>query len=77
MRVDIGLVGRGWLSSNITTISLALYNHGIVYPDITGYNFIESQGKIWIIDFEHAYTVDPFVIQFIRERGETWNPQLA
>ena len=32
-----------------------LYDHNIVYPDITGYNFIEYGDKLWIIDFEHSY----------------------
>ena len=34
-----------------------LYDSGVVYPDITGYNFIETPGKqkkLWIFDFEHA-----------------------
>ena len=32
-----------------------LRDNGIVYPDITGYNFIYCENKIWIIDFEHSY----------------------
>ena len=31
-----------------------LYDHGIQYIDITPYNFIEKDGKVWIIDFGHA-----------------------
>ena len=31
-----------------------LYQHGIQYVDITPYNFIEHDGKVWIIDFGHA-----------------------
>ena len=31
-----------------------LYKHGIQYIDITPYNFIEKDGKVWIIDFGHA-----------------------
>lgn len=31
-----------------------LYKHGIQYVDITPYNFIEKDGKVWIIDFGHA-----------------------
>ena len=31
-----------------------LYDHGIQYVDITPYNFIEKDGKVWIIDFGHA-----------------------
>lgn len=55
-----------------------LYNHNIVYPDITGYNFIYYQNKIWIIDFEHCRfkpdKLDPFVIKFIQGENN-WNPQ--
>jgi tRNA A-37 threonylcarbamoyl transferase component Bud32 len=58
-----------------------LYNNHIEYPDITGYNFIEYQNKIWIIDFEHAKMMttnnakkcDPFVEQFIYGFNG-WNP---
>ena len=32
-----------------------LYVAGIVYPDITGYNFmIDKSDRIWIIDFGHV-----------------------
>jgi len=38
-----------------------LYDIGIVYPDITGYNFIEDkQGKIWIVDFEHCFFIGTY-----------------
>ena len=57
-----------------------LYNNGIEYPDITGYNFIEYKDKIWIIDFEHAKHIDapdkktdPFVKKFING-SKKWNP---
>lgn len=56
-----------------------LYHYGIEYPDITGYNFIEYQNKIWVVDFEHASLntdrdlYDPFIRQFINGRN-TWNP---
>ena len=58
-----------------------LYNNDIEYPDITGYNFIEYQNKIWIIDFEHAKFIgpnsekerDPFVEKFIYGFNG-WNP---
>jgi tRNA A-37 threonylcarbamoyl transferase component Bud32 len=57
-----------------------LYFYGIEYPDITGYNFIEYQNKIWIIDFEHASlnpnreTYDPFILKFIQGHND-WNPE--
>lgn len=57
-----------------------LYNNHIEYPDITGYNFIEYDNKIWLIDFEHAKinndysTYDPFILEFING-SNNWNPK--
>ena len=31
-----------------------LYAYGVNYSDITGYNFIKHNNKIYVIDFEHA-----------------------
>jgi tRNA A-37 threonylcarbamoyl transferase component Bud32 len=69
--------------TKIREIIKILYINGIEYPDITGYNFIEWGGDIWIIDFEHSeyigkgYTPqDPFVLDFINGR-EGWNPSFA
>jgi tRNA A-37 threonylcarbamoyl transferase component Bud32 len=58
-----------------------LYYSGIEYPDITGYNFIFCNNKMYLIDFEHSklfsnetmHQVDPFVIKFIKGACE-WNP---
>ena len=67
------------LFSEIRDIIDKLYKKGITYPDITGYNFIESNNKIWIIDFEHSYftnknNTDKFVISFIDGLNQ-WNPE--
>ena len=58
----------------IRTIIKTLSDNGIEYPDITGYNFIEHNNKLWIIDFEHAHIRDTFVDKFIHGRN-TWNPR--
>lgn len=63
----------------IRNIVKILYNNNVIYPDITGYNFIENDNKIWIIDFEHSYiinndNVDNFVSKFINGFNQ-WNPQ--
>lgn len=56
-----------------------LKTNGIIYPDITGYNFIYDKEKIWLIDFEHSYfdgfeeRNDPFIKWFIQS-GNEWNP---
>jgi tRNA A-37 threonylcarbamoyl transferase component Bud32 len=68
------------LMKKIQQIVKTLYDNNIVYPDITGYNFIEFDGKVWIIDFEHA-EFKPLIIEedkhvnlFINGRDE-WNPR--
>lgn len=41
-----------------------LYNIGIIYPDITGYNFIQDkQKRIWILDFEHSFYINKYINQ--------------
>ena len=67
------------LFNTIRSIIRVLYDNHIVYPDITGYNFIESDGKVWIIDFEHSdfktHKKDTFVERFIKdETYNRWNP---
>ena len=42
--------------SIVNTIKI-LFKNGIVFPDITGYNFIYNDDKLWIIDFEHAVDI--------------------
>ncbi len=47
--------------SQIRDIIQELYNNGIMYPDITGYNFIvDKHSKVWIIDFEHCFYINPY-----------------
>ena len=68
------------LMKTIQKIVKVLYENNIVYPDITGYNFIEFDGKVWIIDFEHAEfkplvaNEDKHVNLFINGKNE-WNPR--
>lgn len=70
------------LFNKIRTIIKTLYDNNIVYPDITGYNFIEYNNEVWIIDFEHANfkplisdaDTDDFVIKFINGTNK-WNPR--
>lgn len=66
-----------WIIDEIRAIIKILYNNGIYYPDITGYNFIEWNNRVWIIDFGHAHTdktqIDPFILAFIGGHNG-WNP---
>jgi tRNA A-37 threonylcarbamoyl transferase component Bud32 len=63
--------------ARIRTIIQTLYDHHILYIDITGYNFVESGNKLWILDFEHArYNAkrkNTFVERFLGGANE-WNP---
>jgi tRNA A-37 threonylcarbamoyl transferase component Bud32 len=66
------------LFKKIRKIIKTLYNNNIVYPDITGYNFIEHDKRVWIIDFEHSnfkpILRDDFVVEFIGGL-DSWNPE--
>ena len=66
------------LFKKIRQIIQTLYDNNIVYPDITGYNFIELDKRIWIIDFEHSnfkpLLQDNFVVKFINGLNK-WNPR--
>ena len=69
------------LFARIRNIIQSLYDHNILYIDITGYNFIENDNKLWIIDFEHATynhprKTDEFVEKFL-EGHNGWNPEFA
>ena len=72
------------LFARIREIIKFLYNNHVVYPDITGYNFIEKKSicngtVLWLIDFGDAdfktHAKDTFVDRFIRdEKYNKWNP---
>jgi tRNA A-37 threonylcarbamoyl transferase component Bud32 len=56
------LYGEKWenipdnIMEKVRDIITKLYEIGIIYPDITGYNFIQDhQSKIWVVDFEHCF----------------------
>ena len=77
-----GEVVNNDLFAQIREIIRFLYNNHIIYPDITGYNFIECEGKLWIIDFEHSdfktMRKNEFVEKFVfNEDYNTWNPWFA
>ena len=67
----------------VIKIVRTLVLHNIEYPDLTGYNFIEdSDGKVWIIDFEHSSMmtsseVNNIHIQNICNGYKKWNPEFA
>ena len=67
-----------YLFDEIRKIIKILYTNNIMYPDITGYNFIEYDDKIWIIDFEHSKKqskiTDRFINKFINGLNK-WNPK--
>ncbi len=67
-----------WIWNDIRNIVETLYTEeGIEYIDITGYNFIEKNGRICIIDFGDAKYTDGNINWFLKEflDGEnSWNP---
>lgn len=70
-----------WNSIRII-LRILLEEEGIEYVDITPYNFIEKDGKVYIIDFGHAYYTDlvdinPFLNDFIYNGVNDWNPDFA
>jgi len=69
------------LFARIRNIIQTLYDHDILYIDITGYNFIENDNKLWIIDFEHATYNHPRksdeFIEKLLEGHHGWNPEFA
>ena len=68
-----------WIWHEIRNILRILYEEeGIEYVDITSYNFIEKDGKVYVIDFGDAkYTdyeeVDWFLTEFL-DGENSWNP---
>ncbi len=70
------------LFDQIREIIRFLYANHIIYPDITGYNFIEHADKLWIIDFEHSdYETEhknEFVEAFVEyDDYYSWNSHFA
>jgi len=70
------------LFAKIREVIQFLYDNYIIYPDITGYNFIEYGDKLWIIDFEHSdfktHQKNVFVEEFIANAHyNKWNPWFA
>lgn len=76
------------IQQTIKVIIKVLFLKGYVYPDITGYNFIEFDNHIWLVDFGHAFVFTgdkqllndvqlqhyAFVEQFIENEELGWNP---
>lgn len=67
-----------WIWNDIRKIVEILYHEeGIEYIDITGYNFIEKDERIYIIDFGDAKYTDGNINWFLKEfldGDNTWNP---
>jgi len=58
-------------------IRTLIEEEGIEYPDITPYNFIEKNDKIYMVDFGDAKYINDDISWFVQEfiDGEnSWNP---
>jgi tRNA A-37 threonylcarbamoyl transferase component Bud32 len=70
-----------WIREEIVEILWTLYNElGIQYVDVTPYNFIEKDGRVWVIDFGHAKrnpdSLDPYLERMFNTWKLTrWNPR--
>lgn len=67
-----------YVREQIVAILEAMYViEGIQYVDITPYNFIEYNGKVWVVDFEHAYDDDqplhPVLSHILTTHRLKWN----
>ena len=73
------------LFQKVIEIVQTLVKHQIIYPDLTGYNFVQDSttyGKIWIIDFEHSSLmkskkINNIHIMNICNGKQVWNPDFA
>ena len=68
------------IRDQILDILWILYSDAdIEYVDVTGYNFIEKDGKVWVIDFGHAKrsgdNMDPFLSKIFTSWKLSWNPR--
>jgi tRNA A-37 threonylcarbamoyl transferase component Bud32 len=62
-----------------TILKILYYEEGIEYIDITGYNFIEKNGKVYVIDFGDAlYTKKDkelnWFLNYFLAGHNGWNP---
>ena len=69
-----------WIWYEIRDIVKTLFEkEGIEYRDISAYNFVEKDERIYVINFEKAKYVHPyeptnwFVVEFL-EGENSWNP---
>jgi len=69
-----------WIWDEIRTMVTTLYEHeGIEYVDITPYNFIEKDNRVYMIDFGDAkyaqrdVPINWFLQEFI-DGENSWNP---
>ena len=45
---------------------------GIQYLDVTPYNFVEANGRVWVIDFGDADSSSEFLDEYLEELFDTW-----
>lgn len=71
-----------WIWNEIRYILNTLVDHGIEYVDITPYNFMEVDNKIFVIDFGDATYLDDgipsnwFLKEFL-DGYNGWNPDFS
>jgi tRNA A-37 threonylcarbamoyl transferase component Bud32 len=67
-----------FVRQRIIDILRKLYDAGIQYVDITPYNFIETNDRMWVIDFGDAFDDPRPIHHHLKQIFETgrlrWNP---
>lgn len=62
-----------WIKEDILDILYSLRTIAqIEYIDVTPYNFIETDGVVWIIDFGHAREAGPEIDPYLDELFANW-----
>lgn len=74
------------IKRDIWNILWALYSCcDMEYTDVTPYNFVEKDGRVWILDFGHARKIngdeiDPWLLSVLNDESTTlseWNAEFA
>jgi tRNA A-37 threonylcarbamoyl transferase component Bud32 len=71
------------IKRDIWNILWALYSCcDMEYTDVTPYNFVEKDGRVWIVDFGHARKInggeiDPWLLSVLNDELSEWNAEFA
>lgn len=62
-----------WIKEDILDSLYLLHTLGhIEYLDVTPYNFVETDGVVWILDFGHAREAGPDIDPYLDDLFSSW-----